>query len=283
MTRPAQRPVLKWAGGKSQLLGPILERLPKRIETYYEPFVGGAAVFFALAKEGRFERAVLADTNPDLVDVYLAVKNNVSGLIAALKKLHAAHSEEHYYEIRKKKPKSQTERAARVIYLNKTGFNGLYRVNRSGQFNVPFGRYAKPNVCDEPNLRAAAVALADATIEVADFETICQRAQPGDAVYLDPPYVPVSKTAYFTAYARSPFGMDEHQRLARAFGQLAERDVFALLSNSHTPETCELYAAWHCETIDVPRMINSRADARGPVPELLVTARPAAARRARAR
>jgi DNA adenine methylase len=283
MARQPQRPILKWAGGKSQLVEPILARLPKRIETYYEPFVGGAAVFFALAKERRFARAVLADTNPDLVDVYLAVKKDVTGVIAALKKLRAAHSEQHYYEVRKTKPRARVERAARIIYLNKTGFNGLYRVNRSGQFNVPFGRYANPTVVDEPNLRAAAQALASAAIEVADFETICARARPGDAVYLDPPYVPVSKTAYFTAYARSPFGMDEHRRLARVFAELAEREVLALLSNSHTPETCELYAPWHCETIDVPRMINSRGDARGPVPELLVTARPAAPRRARAR
>jgi DNA adenine methylase len=283
MSRQPQRPILKWAGGKSQLLEPILARLPKRIETYYEPFVGGAAVFFALAKQGRFARAVLADTNPDLVDVYLAVRKDVDGVISALERLGAAHSKEHYYEIRRRKPRSRVERAARVIYLNKTGFNGLYRVNRTGEFNVPFGSYANPKVCDEPNLRAAAEALANATIEVADFEVICGRAGPGDAVYLDPPYVPVSKTANFTAYARSPFGMDEHRRLARVFDKLAKRGVFALLSNSHTPETRALYAAWHCDTIGVPRMINSRGDSRGPVPELLVTSRPAAARRAGAR
>lgn len=282
--QPAHGPVLKWAGGKRQLLGPILERLPERIATYYEPFVGGAAVFFALAKERRFERAVLADANSDLVDVYLAIKEDLNGLIRALKKLAAGHSQQQYYEVRAQTPRSRTQRAARVIYLNKTGYNGLYRVNRSGEFNVPYGRYAKPNVCDEPRLRGAAEALAQATIEVADFEHVCRRARSGDAVYLDPPYVPLSKTSSFTAYDRHPFDLEQHRRLAQTFAELAERNVFALLSNSYTPETRDLYAAWQCERIDVKRAINSRADARGPVAELLVTSRRAPARgRARAR
>jgi DNA adenine methylase len=281
---PAHGPVLKWAGGKRQLLDKILERLPKRIATYYEPFVGGAAVFFALAKERRFERAVLADANQELVEVYLAIKEDVGALIRALRKLAAGHSQEQYYRVRAQNPRSRTQRAARVIYLNKTGYNGLYRVNRAGEFNVPYGRYEKPNVCDEPRLCAAAEALADATVEVADFEQICRRARPGDAVYLDPPYVPLSKTSSFTAYDRHPFDLDAHRRLARTFADLAERDVFALLSNSNTPETCDLYAGWQVELIDVKRPINSRADARGPVSELLVSSRRAAAsRRARTR
>jgi DNA adenine methylase len=265
--------VLKWAGGKRQLLGPILERLPARIATYYEPFVGGGAVFFALAKQRRFERAVLADANAELVEVYLAIKEDLGALIRALKKLAAGHSEEQYYEVRAQNPRSRTQRAARVIYLNKTGYNGLYRVNRSGEFNVPYGRYAKPNVCDEPRLQAAAEALAHATIEVADFEQVCLRAHPGDAVYLDPPYVPLSRTSSFTAYDRHPFDLEAHRRLADTFAGLAEREVFALLSNSNTPETRELYAAWQTELIDVKRPINSRPDARGPVSELLVSSR----------
>ncbi len=273
MARRPQRSVLKWAGGKGQLLPDILTRLPDEIATYYEPFVGGGAVFFALAKERRFERAVLADANPDLVEVYRTVKEDVEGLIRALRKLAQTHSEEQYYEVRSQKPRSRTARAARIVYLNKTGYNGLYRVNRSGEFNVPYGRYAKPNICDEPNLRAAALALAQATIEVADFETICRRAKPGDAVYLDPPYVPLSKTANFTAYDRHPFGIDEHRRLAKVFGELAQRGVYALLSNSDTPETRELYARFVIDYIDVKRPINSRADSRGPVSEILVTAR----------
>jgi DNA adenine methylase len=272
--RPLQRPFLKWAGGKSQLLHEILPRLPERIATYYEPFVGGGAVFFALARERRFERAVLADTNPELVEVYRTIQQDVDGLISELLRLKARHSQEHYYQVRASRPRSRTARAARVIYLNKTGFNGLYRLNSSGQFNVPFGRYKNPKICDEPVLRAAAQALEQATIEVADFEQICRRARPGDTVYLDPPYVPLSDTAYFTAYAKDPFGMVEHRRLAAAFADLAQREVFALLSNSDTPETRQLYRAFRCEFVPVARSINSKSDARGPVSELLATAVP---------
>ena len=269
------RPVVKWAGGKSQLLGPILERLPERIETYFEPFVGGGAVFFALAREKRFQKAVLADANEELVAVYLAVKHDVDALVAKLREHQAEHSEEYYYHIRKSKPRSRVGRAARVIYLNKTGYNGLYRVNRSGEFNVPYGRYAKPTVCDERNLLAAHEALADAEIEISDFEAICRRAQPGDAVYLDPPYVPLSKTSNFTAYDRHPFGMAEQERLAGVFSELGERGVAAVLSNSSTAETQALYARWRRHEIPVARNINSKADQRGPVNELLVSAVPA--------
>jgi DNA adenine methylase len=283
MPRMPERPFLKWAGGKTALLGEILGRLPAAIETYYEPFVGGGAVFFALARERRFRRAVLSDANRELVDVYLAVKHDIDPLIAALRKHAARHSEEHYYEVRERSPRSLVERAARVIYLNKTGYNGLYRVNRSGGFNVPYGRYKKPNVCDEPNLRAAHAALARASVEVADFEKVCGRAKRGDAVYLDPPYVPLSKTASFTAYDRHPFGMEEQRRLAAAFGELTDRGVVALLSNSSTPETNELYAGFRSERIGVARAINSRGTARGPVEELLVVAERVVARRARAR
>jgi DNA adenine methylase len=266
---PTARPVLKWAGGKTQLLPEILRRAPGRIRTYFEPFVGGGAVFFALAAEGRFERAVLADSNPELVNVYQAIKADVNAVIRAL--LRFGHSEEEYYAIRDSKPRTPAGRAARTIYLNKTGYNGLYRVNRSGEFNVPFGRYKNPNYCDRENLEAVARVLADVEIEVADFEQTCARAERGDFVYLDPPYVPLSKTSNFTAYDRHPFGLPEQQRLAALFGELHARGVRALLSNSFTPETEALYAAWQCEKVSVARMINSRSSGRGPVPELLVT------------
>ena len=269
------------------MLADILKRLPEQIETYYEPFVGGGAVFFALAREGRFRHAVLSDANPDLIDVYWAVQNEIEKLIGLLKKLREGHCEAQYYAMREQRPRARAQRAARIIYLNKTGYNGLYRVNRSGGFNVPYGRYAKPNICDEPNLRAAHEALRAASIEVADFEDVCARARPGDAVYLDPPYVPLSKTASFTAYDRNPFGMEEQTRLAGAFAALAERGVHGLLSNSATSVTRALYAKFQQETIRVARSINSRPDARGPVDELLVTtsAAPvrAAAKRVRAR
>ena len=268
------RPVLKWAGGKTQLLGKILPRLPDRIETYFEPFVGGGAVFFALAVEGRFRRAVLSDLNRDLIEVYLALKEDVESVIAELRRLEHQIEESDYYRIRAKRPTARTPRsriAARVIYLNKTGYNGLYRVNRSGNFNVPFGRYKKPKVCDEPNLRAAAQALQGVSIECEDFETACRRARPKDAVYFDPPYLPLSPTANFTDYHHRPFLRDEHSRLADAMLKLKSRQVFALLSNSDTPETRRLYEGLTIERVAAVRLINSKADQRGPVGEILVT------------
>ncbi len=274
-------PVLKWAGGKTQLLERILARLPERIETYYEPFVGGAAVFFALARERRFRRAVLSDRNPDLVGVYRALQEDVESVIEVLRGYH--YSKEDYYRIRAELPDSAAERAARTIYLNKTGYNGLYRVNSKGQFNVPFGRYVNPKFCDETRLRAAAEALRGVRIAERDFEQTVQRAKPGDAVYFDPPYVPVSRTANFTAYARDGFGMDEHERLARVFAAVAERGARVVLSNSDTPETRRLFRAFSPEKVLVGRSINSRTTGRGPIGEILVSAGPVGRRPAKRR
>lgn len=268
MTRRAGRPVLKWAGGKTQLLPAICRRLPEHIETYFEPFIGGGAVFFALARERRFEHAVIADKNPDLLAVYQALQKDVDLVIRKLRSFE--HSEKEYYRVRSAKPRGLVARAARVIYLNKTGYNGLYRVNRSGEFNVPFGRYKNPKICDEDNLRAAAQALQGVTILEADFEKACAPAKEGDAVYLDPPYWPVSKTSSFTAYDRHPFGKAEQQRLLKVFADLHARRVVAVLSNSCTPETEELYAGWRFHKVKMARAINSRGSARGPVHELLV-------------
>ncbi len=265
---PPAQPVLKWAGGKSRLLDEILPRLPDQIETYYEPFIGGAAVFFALAREGRFKRAVLADTNEELANVYLALQTDVDGVIRHLKRHR--HSEEEYYRVREARPRSVAGKAARVIYLNRTGYNGLYRVNARGEFNVPFGRYKKPTICNEPRLRSASNALQGVQIRVGDFESMCRRARSGDAVYLDPPYVPLSRTANFAHYQQAIFGPEQHERLAGVFGGLASKGVAVVLSNSDTPETRELYAPWSPLTVHTPRRINSRAERRGSVSELLV-------------
>lgn len=268
--RPA-RPFLKWAGGKTKLLGEILSRLPRHIETYYEPFLGGGAVFFALAAEGRIERAVLSDANDDLIAAYTGLKENVDGVIAELK--HLPYDEEEFYRVRAARPKSLVKRAARIIYLNKTGYNGLYRVNRSGQFNVPFGRHLRPNICDEPNLREVARVLQSAELRISDFEAVCAQAQPGDAVYLDPPYVPVSRTANFSDYDHHPFREPEHERLALALRDLAKRRVSAVLSNSDTEQTRRLYQGLCVETVMAARAINSNPQRRGPVSELIVSAR----------
>jgi DNA adenine methylase len=270
MPTPA-RPVLKWAGGKSRSLPHILAELPERIGTYYEPFAGGAAVFFALATARRFRRAVLCDRNADLVEVYRAIKQDADSVIKVLRKYR--YDSDEYYRIRSLDSSTlePAERAARTIFLNKTGYNGLYRVNSKGQFNVPFGRYKNPRFCDPENLRAAGLALQSVRLEIADFEKTCHEAERGDAVYFDPPYHPVSQTANFTAYNEHDFGRTEHERLTRAFKKLASRGVVTVLSNSDTPFTRKLYNGFVVHKIAVSRPINSKASGRGAVYELLVT------------
>ncbi|HVZ89567.1 MAG TPA: DNA adenine methylase [Polyangia bacterium] len=288
--RPA--PFLKWAGGKRQLLPRILDLAPRRIETYYEPFVGGGAVFFGLAAERRFARAVLADANPELVNCYEQVRDDVDGVIAALSK----HRNEAgaYYKVRDQAPAdlSPTERAARVIYLNRCGYNGLYRVNRAGRFNVPFGRYLRPRICDPHRLQAASRALADVEIICGDFLNVLAKRKlaTGDFVYLDPPYVPLSRTSSFTSYAQGAFGPDDQQRLADLLGTLSAERIPAVLSNSDCRETRRLYsvpdAGLKIQRVPVRRAINSVAHRRGPVAEILVRTLaigPTAARRAAAR
>jgi DNA adenine methylase len=271
-------PVLKWAGGKRQLLPQILERLPAKIATYYEPFVGGGAVFFALAHERRFERAVLSDQNRDLIAVYKALQSkNFEAVIEKLGKHERKHCEKYYYEVREERPRDSVSRAARMIYLNKTGFNGLYRVNSSGKFNVPFGRYEKPRILDEARLRAAHEALEDVEIKVSDFADTCKPARAGDAVYLDPPYLPVSVRSHFAEYHESPFGIAEHERLAKMFGKLCDRGVHVVLSNSETEDTVRLFKREKYDFKIVParRSINSDKSGRGPVGEILVSTRSA--------
>jgi DNA adenine methylase len=275
------RPILKWAGGKSRLVPRILQLLPERMETYYEPFAGGAAVLFSLAHAQRFERAVLSDRNRDLVDVYRAVKSKVRSLIDVLGTY--SHNRDEYYRIRALDPAKLdlVERAARIIYLNRTGYNGLYRVNSSGRFNVPFGRYKDPKFCDPPRLLAAAQVLKPVHLEVADFEEICSEAKAGDGVYFDPPYLPVSRTSSFAAYHHETFSIEDHERLARAFARLETKGVATLLSNSSTPVSKKLYKNFKYQTVQVTRPINSRASGRGTVPELLVVSRTSGKRTAR--
>jgi DNA adenine methylase len=269
------RPFLKWAGGKGQLLGRLRAHVPKSYDRYFEPFLGGGALFFAL----RPRRGVLSDVNREIVDCYTAVRDDVPNLVDALR--HHRYESEHYYAVRDTDPAtlSLVERAARTIFLNKTGFNGLYRVNRAGKFNVPFGRYAKPAICDEKNLRACSAALANIELVAADFEAAAARAKKGDFVYFDPPYVPLSRTAAFTAYAPGGFDLDAQSRLSAFFGKLAKRGVSVLLSNSDVPEIRRLYASYRIDTIEATRVINCKATRRGPVRELLVHGAPLSRRR----
>lgn len=259
------KPFLKWAGGKGQLLEQLRPLFPREHGTYFEPFVGGGAVFF----DRRLAAAVLTDVNVELVECYGAVRDDVEAVIGALE--GHRYEEAHYYEVRAQAPRSMVERAARTIYLNRVGYNGLYRVNRSGQFNVPFGRYVNPTICDRENLRACSRALRGVVLEVRDFERAAHEARPGDFVYFDPPYVPVSDTANFTSYAPGGFGWEAHVQLAAVFRRLAVRGVHVMLSNSDLPPVRGLYADFHVETVRASRHINSKAERRGKVTEIVVT------------
>jgi DNA adenine methylase len=264
---PQARPFLKWAGGKGQLLEQLQPLLPPRYRRYLEPFAGGAAMFFSLGPR----RAVLADVNAELVDCYLAARDDVDGVIAALGGYR--YGTEEYYRTRARDPQTLplAERAARTIYLNRTGYNGLYRVNRSGKFNVPMGRYTNPLLCDATNLRACSKALQGIDVRVADFEAVAARAKPGDFVYFDPPYVPVSDTADFTSYVPGGFSAAQQKRLATLFASLARRGVHAMLSNSDTPAVRELYRGFPIARVLASRAINSRGSRRGKVGEVVVT------------
>jgi DNA adenine methylase len=270
---PAPRPFLKWAGGKGQLLAELVKRVDAAgsFGRYHEPFVGGAALFFELCATGKLKKkALLSDSNANLIEAYLGLRQSVEEVVALLETHALQHSQDHYYATRVIVPKTLPERAARIIYLNRTCFNGLYRENSSGRFNVPMGRYDNPRICDAPNLRAVASALRKADIECRPFETVLDRAKPGDLVYFDPPYHPVSKTSSFTAYAKGGFG-EEHQRhLAQVFRELAERGVKAILSNSMTDFVRDLYADFRIDAVDATRRVNSKADRRGKIPEALI-------------
>jgi DNA adenine methylase len=261
------RPFLKWAGGKGQLLAELRALVPPLRGRYFEPFLGGGALFFDLLPP----KGVLSDVNAEIVGCYATVRDRVDELIRSLKKHR--YEVDHYYAVRDSDPAklSPVDRAARTIFLNKTGFNGLYRVNSSGKFNVPFGRYAKPLICDEANLRACSAALAKVELVTCDFEESASRAKKGDFVYFDPPYVPLSRTATFTAYARGGFGRDAQNRLASVFDRLARRGVKVLLSNSDVPEIRELYSDYRIEIVKAARAINSKGSRRGPVTEVLVS------------
>jgi DNA adenine methylase len=268
------RPFLKWAGGKRQLLPRILALVPPRVRTYVEPFLGGGAVFFALAAERRFQRAVLGDVNGELINCYQALRDDVEAVIAPLSRLK--NTPEEYYRVRGQSPArmSPAARAARVIYLNRCGYNGLYRVNSEGLFNVPFGRYARPRICDPERLRAASQALAGVELVQGDFNAVAGRRRlgPDDFVYLDPPYVPLSKTASFTAYAGG-FSMADQERLAKLLRRMADKGIAAVLSNSDCADTRRLYDGLAIESLPARRAINSVASRRGPVAELLVQTR----------
>lgn len=253
------RPILKWAGGKTQMLGNIMPKIPSKYGKYIEPFIGGGALFFALNPE----RAVIADSNPELINMYKQVANNVIGVIAYLKGYK--NTKEDFYTVRSLEwtSLSKEEAAARTIYLNKTCFNGLYRVNKGGQFNVPFGKYKAPRFCDEDALYMASEVLGKATIKCGDYLSILREcAEEGDFVFLDPPYLPISEYSDFKRYTKEQFYEEDHIELANEVKRLQELGCHVILTNSNHSLVHELYADYKIEVVQTKRYISCNGSKR---------------------
>lgn len=272
------KPILKWAGGKSQMLDVLLPRVPKHYGKYIEPFFGGGALFFAL----RPENAVIADSNPELVNLYMQVRDHVEDVISAL--TGYKNEREQFLQARSLDwtKLSPIDAAARTVYLNKTCFNGLYRVNRKGQFNTPFGKYKNPKICDAQALREASKALRKTTIVCGDYTTVlAEYAEPDDFVFLDPPYIPVSEYSDFKRYTKEQFEISDHSRLAIEFSRLHSLGCHLLLTNSNHPLVHDLYGQYEIQVIPAKRSVACRAGSRtgedtlviaGPEPKALPAA-----------
>ena len=253
------RPILKWAGGKTQMLGDLLPKVPNSYGRYIEPFFGGGAMFFALQPES----AIIADSNPELINMYQEVANHADNVIQYLKQYE--NTSEMFYAVRSQEwttlPKA--EAAARTIFLNRTCYNGLYRVNKHGQFNVPYGKYKNPKICDEAGLRAASEALKKADILCGDYLLVLEHhAQPGDFVFLDPPYLPVSEYADFKRYTKEQFYEEDHVELSKVIMALHERGCHVILTNSNHPLVHELYAPFNIDVIQTKRHISCNGSTR---------------------
>ena len=253
------KPILKWAGGKTQMLGDLLPKVPKSYGRYIEPFFGGGAMFFALQPEN----AIIADSNPELINMYRQVAENVDEVISCLKKYE--NSSEMFYAVREQDWMclSKSEAAARTIFLNRTCFNGLYRVNKQGKFNVPYGKYTNPRICDEEGLKAASEALKKAEILCGDYLLVLDHyAQAGDFVFLDPPYLPISEYADFKRYTKEQFYEEDHIELAKMIMRLQERGCHVVLTNSNHPLVHELYAPFTIDVIQTKRHISCNGSTR---------------------
>lgn len=264
---PRAVPYLKWAGGKRSMLRHLLPLIPASYGTYHEPFVGGGALFFALQPK----KAVLSDVNRRLVRSYVAVRDDVGTVIELLKTY--PYEKEFFLRMRGAQIDEQSDAdvAAWLTYLNRTCFNGLYRVNRDNVFNVPFGRYVNPTICDEQNLRACSAALQGVALAHASFERILERAVADDFVYFDPPYLPISATSSFTGYSPDGFGLRDHERLRDAARELKARSVHVMISNSAAPAIRDLYAeGFEVSEVLASRAINANGEGRGKIPELII-------------
>ena len=267
------KPILKWVGGKRQLLDDILPLLPRTPKLYVEPFVGGGAVLLAQQPQ----HARVNDYNAELINVYTVVRDSPDDLLELLREHDAKNTSEHYYEVRALDREPGFEdtdpvvRAARIIYLNKTCFNGLYRVNSAGQINSPYGRYKNPNIVNEPGIRALSRYLqGDIDLRCGDYADALVDLPKGSFVYLDPPYMPLSQTSAFTGYTEGGFNYDEQVRLRDECVKLREQGIRFVESNSDCEAIRELYADFEIKTVQAKRAINSRGDRRGAVNEVLI-------------
>ena len=271
------KPFVKWAGGKRQLIPQIEKHIPKKFSSYFEPFLGGGALLFHLFSENKNLKGSVSDLNSDLVLSYITIRDNLDGLLKSLQKHsdnYFSDSKSYYYSVRESNPKSQFEKVSRLLFLNRTCFNGLYRVNGKGKFNVPLGRYSNPNIVQEENLRSVNQFLNQnkIIIKCQDFSSTVEKAKKGDFVYFDPPYQPVSKTANFTSYTNRNFGLNDLKRLAKVSNQLAKKGVNVLLSNSSSKQVRDLFSAkyWEIIKIEANRAINSDSNKRTGHSELLI-------------
>lgn len=263
-------PIVKWLGGKRQIMTDLLCNIPKSFNRYFEPFIGGGALFFELQSDN----AYISDINEELINLYTVVKDNVFDLIIDLNKHEV--SKDYFLKIRnidradEYNNLSNIQRASRFIYLNKTCFNGLYRVNSQGQFNVPFGNYKNPRIVDENNLINCSQLLKKTEIKCADFSTILNKVEKGDFVYFDPPYVPLNNTSNFTSYTKEGFSLDLQYKLWEVCNELDRKGVYFMLSNSDTKFVNDLYANYKIIKVFATRAVNAKADGRGKITEVLV-------------
>ena len=271
------KPFVKWAGGKRQLIPILHQNLPETFGTYYEPFLGGGALLFHLLTDKNGQKCSISDLNSDLVLAYTTIRDRVDALISSLKnheKNYQKDSKSYYYSIRDSGPRSEIEKTSRLIFLNRTCFNGLYRVNSKGKFNVPLGKYTNPNIINEENLRAVSSILQTNRIsfQCRDFESVLRDAKKGDLVYFDPPYQPVSSTANFTSYTTKDFTYDDLTRLAELCLKLDSKGCHVLLSNSDSKEVSDIFFEnpWKITRIEANRSINSNSKKRTGYFELLI-------------
>lgn len=277
VTPPRPKPFLKWVGGKRQLLPELMARVPAKFKHYYEPFIGGAALFFELRARGWKGHATIGDANELLARTYIGVRNDVESVIDALSGM--GYNKNAYLARRANMPgdnEIDEDVAAWFIYMNRCCFNGLWRVNKSGRFNVPFGKYTNPTICDAEGLRVASKALRKTRFFIGGFEKTVRSAEAGDFVYFDPPYVPASASADFTGYTADGFTHEDQARLRDLALSLKTRGVHVMMSNSDTPAVHKLYDSkythgFKVERVSAKRNINSRADKRGAVGEVIIT------------